>query len=148
VKLIGKLGQCLPAVAFSKFIPEHLFEEIRKNNGQTNGSFTHSLAAAARHASQIALRTLKAPPPINNVVNINFPKKTTDATQCEETIPAKIKLGSFYRPNDYGKYVFHFSEGMEIETSEHSDRAALERGNISRSVLDFTRIGKRELENL
>lgn len=137
----------LPAVAFSKRVPEHLFEDIRKNNGQTKGNFTHSLAAAAQHACHIALKTLEAPPPTNNVVNVNFPEKTTETTRCEETIPAKIRLGSFYRPNDSGNYVFHFSEGMEIEENEQSDRAALLRGHISRSILDFTRIGKRELKN-
>lgn len=137
----------LPAIAFSKRVPEHLFEDIRKNNGQTNGDFTHSLIAAAQHACHIALETLEDPPRRNNVININFPEKTTVNTSYEETIPAKVQLGSFYKPNDSGKYVFHFSEGIEIEEHEQSDRAALLRGSISRSVLDFTRIGNRELKS-
>ena len=47
----------LPAVAFSKCVPKHLFEDIRKSNGQTDGDFTYSLIAAARHACLIALRS-------------------------------------------------------------------------------------------
>lgn len=135
----------LPAVAFSKSVPNHLFEDIRKSNGQTEGDFTDSLIAAAQHACRIAIETLEDPPPQSNVVNINFPEKTGDKTPCEETIPAKVKLGSFYKPNDSGKYVFHFSGGAEVEENKHSDRAALERGSISRSILDFTQIGKRTL---
>jgi 5'-nucleotidase len=136
----------LPAVAFSKSVPNHLFEDIRENKGQTKGDFTHSLTSAAQHAARIALETLKNPPRRNNVVNINFPVKTEASTPSEETIPAKLQLGSIYKPNDSGKYVFHFSEGTEIEETENSDHAALARGSISRSLLDFTQIGKRSLE--
>lgn len=136
----------LPAVAFSKCVPEHLFENISKNNGKTEGEFTDSLVTAAQHACRIAVDTLKNPPQQNAVININFPEKTEAGTPFEETIPAKVKLGSFYKPNDSGKYVFHFSGGIEIEQSEHSDRAALARGNISRSILDFAQIGKRSLK--
>ena len=135
----------LPAIAFSKCVPEHLFESIRKSNGQTDGDFTYSLNAAAKHACRIALETLENRPQQNTVININFPGKTEDHTPYEETIPAKVKLGSFYKPNDSGKYVFHFSERTETEKNENSDRAALLRGSISRSVLDFTQIGKRSL---
>lgn len=137
----------LPAVAFSKSVPDHLFEDIRINNGRTQGDFTDSLIAAAQHACHIALETLNTPPSHFNVININFPAKTNANTLSEETIPAKVQLGSIYKQNDSGKYVFHFSGGAEIEKNKHSDVAALSRGNISRSILDFTQIGKRVLEN-
>ena len=136
----------LPAVAFSKFVPTHMFESVRKSNGQTEGDFSHSLISAAQHACRIALETIEKPSRKNAVVNVNFPEKTEDTTLCEETVPAKMALGSFYKPNDSGKYVFHFSEGVEVEENERSDRAALLRGSISRSILDFTRIGSRELK--
>ncbi len=136
----------LPAVAYSMSVPNHQFEDIRKSNGQTQGDFTRSLVSATQHACRISLETLKHPPQQNSVININFPEKTEDDTPCEETIPANIHLGSLYKANDAGKYTFHFSGGAEIEKNEHSDRSALERGSISRSVLDFKQIGKRRLE--
>ena len=136
----------LPAVAFSKSVPDHMFEDIRQNNGRTKGEFTRSLVSAAQHASRIALETLKNPPQHFSVVNINFPAETESSTPSEETIPAKVQLGSIYKPNDSGKYVFHFSGATEIGENEHSDLAALARGNISRSILDFTKIGNRTLE--
>lgn len=135
----------LPAVAYSMSIPNHLFEDIRKSNGQTEGNLTGSLASAANHARSIALETLNSTPLQNTVINVNFPENTQNDTPCEETVPAKIQLGSFYKANDAGKYVFHFSEGTEIEENEQSDISALKRGSISRSVLDFTKIGKRKL---
>ena len=137
----------LPAVAFSKCIPKHLFENIRENNGRTEGDFTASLIAAAQHACRIALDTLENPPGVNNVVNINFPIKTEASTPCEETVPARIQSGSLYKRNPSGKFVFHFFEGTTIEQNKHSDRSALERGNISRSVLNFSRIGARNTLN-
>lgn len=137
----------LPAVAYSMSVPDHEFEEIRKSNGQTKGDFAHSLIAATQHACRIALETLKDPPQQNSLININFPEKTEGNTPCEETVPANIRIGSLYKPNEAGNYVFHFSEGIEIEENEHSDRSALLRGSISRSVLDFTQIGKRTLNH-
>jgi 5'-nucleotidase len=136
----------LPAVAFSKNVPDHLFENICENNGRTQGDFTHSLISAAQHAGRIALETLKKPPQNFSIININFPAKTDNNTPAEETIPAKVKLGSIYKPNESGKYIFHFPDGPEVVENEHSDLAALARGSISRSILDFTQIGKRTLE--
>ncbi len=138
----------LPAVAFSKSVPYHLFENIRENNGRTEGDFTDSLIAATHHARQIALETLEKPPAIHNVVNINFPVKTEANTPCEETVPARTQLGSLYQKNSSGKFAFQFSEGKTIEANDHSDHSALARGSISRSVLDFSRIGIRNVETL
>ena len=133
----------LPAIAFSKCVPHHLFASIRDSNGQTEGDFSASLAAAAEHARRIALETLQTPPPSGNVVNINFPAATHIDSPTEETIPAKIHLGSLYAETSPGKYAFRYSDGAVLEPHPHSDRAALDRGSISRSVLDFARIGQR-----
>jgi 5'-nucleotidase len=133
----------LPAIAFSKCVPGHLFEGIRDSNGQTVGAFTDSLNSAARHAAEIARATLESPPKTGTVVNINFPEGTSSETLLEETFPAKIELGSLYNEVSPGKYTFRYSEGTIIEAHPQSDRAALERGSISRSQLDFSRIGRR-----
>lgn len=133
----------LPAIAFSKCVPHHLFEAIRDSKGQTTGDFTDSLASAADRARRIALDTLRTPPPPGCVVNINFPAETHASTPLEETIPAKIHLGSLYSETSPGKYAFRYSDGAILEPHDQSDRAALDRGSISRSLLDFARIGQR-----
>ena len=126
----------------------HLFDSIWKNNGRTEGPFTDSLLSSAQHACRIALETHENPPVGNKVVNVNFPDRTAARTPTEETVPAKIKLGSFYKKNDAGNYEFHFPENYHVERNKHSDQAVLERGNISIGILDFSRIGVRNAENL
>jgi 5'-nucleotidase len=133
----------LPAIAFSKCVPNHLFEQIQSAKGQTEGDFTDSLIAAANHARHIALDTLQHPPRSGTVVNINFPASTSADSPTEETVPAKIHLGSLYAETSPGKYSFRYSDGITLEPDPQSDRAALERGSISRSILDFARIGQR-----
>ena len=133
----------LPAIAYSQCVPHHLFESIQSSKGQTEGAFTDSLLAAAEHARRIALETLEHPPRTGTVVNINFPATTELDSPTEETVPAKIQLGSLYAETSPGKYSFRYSEGTTVQADPQSDREALERGSISRSILDFARIGGR-----
>ena len=134
----------LPAIAFSKCVPNHLFEGIRDANGQTEGAFSESLQTAADHACRMARELLAEPEALGRVVNVNFPGETRADTSVEATFPAKLKLGSFYREVSPGKYSFHYSDGIVLDRAPKSDRAALDRGRISRSVLDFSRMGQRE----
>ena len=131
----------LPAIAFSQCVPFADFEAIRDSKGQTKGSFAASQAAAAQHAARLTTELLAAPPPAGQVINVNFPEHTTAETLLEETVPAKVQLGSLYEPCGSGSFRFRFSEGRNIENNPRSDRAVLERGCISRSRLDFSRIG-------
>ena len=132
----------LPAIAFSKSIPNHLFKSIQKNKGKTEGDFRDSLIAASRHANSIALEMLKKNSRYGTVLNVNFPVDTRDDTPYEETVPAAVKMGSLYTETSPGKYVFHYNEGIVTESNVQTDRAALENGTISLSVLDFTCFGK------
>lgn len=132
----------LPSIAFSKCIPEHLFESIRQSKGQTVGNFAYSLKNAATHACKLSLQLLNAPESIGNVVNINFPTETRADSPIEETFPAPLQLGSLYRETAPGKYRFTYSEGHLYNPHPNSDRVTLQRGSISRSVLDFSRIGR------
>jgi len=133
----------LPAIAFSKCVPGHLFERIRDSKGQTEGDFTRSLNVAASHACRIALNTLQDPPVTGRVLNVNFPPQTLADSPIEETFPAKVRLGSLYSESGPSKYRFRYSEGTLVEKHAQTDRAVLERGGISRSLLDFSRIGLR-----
>ncbi len=133
----------LPAVAFSQCVPNHMFKAIRDSNGQTDGHFSNSLQAAAQHAARITLETYQSPPPAGTLLNVNFPEHTAPTTPCEETFPAKITLGSLYKETSPGKFNFHFSEGTIVEPHPQTDRAALARGAISRSLLNFSKMGLR-----
>ena len=133
----------LPAMACSKCIPGHLFEDIRSANGQTSGEFSRSLLCAADHSRRLALELLASPVAPGNVINVNFPAETTPDSPVEATFPSPLRLGSLYREDRPGKYRFQYSDGEIPDSHPQHDRIALERGSISRSVLDFSRIGIR-----
>jgi 5'-nucleotidase len=134
----------IPAVAFSQCVPGSLFESVSKNRGKTEGDFTDSLEAASNHAAEIACKTLAAADTYRGkVLNINFPPSTTEATLIVDTFPAKLKLGSLFAETSPGKYAFRYSEGTVADSHPESDRIALQNGQISRSLLDFSRIGTR-----
>ena len=42
-----------------------------------------------------------------------------------------------------GKFTFRYSDGFVSDPDPYTDRAVLESGRISRSLLDFSQIGKR-----
>lgn len=135
----------LPAMAFSKCVPVHLFDQIRGSKGQTGSDFTTSLKAAAAHAARMAVETLEdATAHVGCVINVNFPPETSARTAVVETFPAKLQLGGLFAESSPGKYSFRYSDGTVLEPHPKSDRAVLESGRISRSVLDFSRIGKRD----
>ena len=130
----------LPAIAFSKYVPIELFNDIHSANGRTDGIFAKSLECAGQRALQITNKIIMHPPSNGKVVNINFPYKTYHDSKIEMTIPAKIYLGNLYKKTSPGKFTFHYSEGAIIDSNYQTDRAALERGSISQSLLDFSKI--------
>ena len=134
----------LPALAFSKCVPKHLYESVRESGGQTEGDYAASLAAAADHARRMTLDALAAPPPPGNVLNINFPAHTTPQTGVAATRPARVRLGSLYEETAPGRFAFRYTDGMTLEPDPDSDRSALENGRISRTLLDLSRIGRAE----
>tara|TARA_Y200000002_G_scaffold383008_1_gene402569 strand:+ start:48149 stop:48877 length:729 start_codon:yes stop_codon:yes gene_type:complete len=129
-----------PAIAFSKYVPIELFNDIQAANGRTEGMFAKSLKCAGQRALELTNQILKHPPKSGKVVNINFPYETRDDSPIEMTTPAKIRLGSFYKKSSPGRYSFHYSEGTITDSHNQTDRAALERGSISQSLLDFSQI--------
>jgi hypothetical protein len=78
------------------------------------------------------------------VVNVNFPVETDLDTPIIDTFPAKLKLGSLFAESSPGKFTFRYSDGFVSDPDPSTDRAVLESGRISRGLLDFSRIGKRD----
>jgi 5'-nucleotidase len=132
----------LPAIAFSQCVPNHLFNQIRDAKGQAGNEFTRALQAAATHAAQMATEAVTTAPHLGSVINVNFPAGTTADTSIVETFPAKLQLGSLFTQTAPGKYTFQYSDGTILEPHPNSDRTALDNGHISRSILDFSRIGQ------
>ena len=134
----------LPAMAFSKCVPNHLFEKIRDAKWQADGDFNASLKAAAAHAARMAVETLASPEKhLGVVVNVNFPVETDADTPIIDTFPAKLQLGSLFTESSPGKFTFCYSDGFVTDSDPNTDRAVLESGRTSRILLDFSRMRKR-----
>ena len=136
----------LPAMAFSKCIPKEQFEVISKSKRLVDPDLDSSLKAAAEHAALMALETLHDSSHLGSVVNINFPSQTSAQSEIVDTVPAKLRLGGLFAETTPGKFTFRYSDGVEIDSNVITDRSALSNGRISRSILDFTRIGKPNVE--
>jgi 5'-nucleotidase len=132
----------LPAIAFSMCLPNEAFLQIARSKGHKIGSFAPSLQHACQHAVNIATQTLQAPPQSGCLRNINFPIDTKPNSKIVATVPAKVFMGSFYQPCGDNQYQFTFTPGKDTEVNSHTDRSALERGEISDSLLDLSRIGR------
>ena len=132
----------LPAIAFSKCVPSSIFMEVSHSKGQTSGLFSDSLEAAAQAAARMSLDALRRPPPPGTVLNINFPPETVAATRVVDTRPAKVELGSLFEESSPGKFRFRYHDGMRVQDAVDSDRKALDAGHISRSLLDFFKVGQ------
>ena len=131
----------LPAMAFSKCIPRQQFERISKSKGLVDPDLDSSLKAAAAHAALMALEALQDTRHIGSVINVNFPSQTSAQSKILDTVPAKLRLGALFEETSPGKFTFQYSDGIEIDPTAKSDRSALSCGHISRSILDFSRIG-------
>lgn len=133
----------IPAIAFSKCVPNAVFDSIRDAHGKADAQITESLKASAAHASKMAMDTLAdREKTIGSVINVNFPAETGLKTPIVDTFPAKLRLGSLFAETSPGKYAFRYSDGVVVDPHPSSDRSVLLDGKISRSVLNFSRIGK------
>ena len=132
----------LPAMAFSKCIPRDQFERISEAKGLTNSDLDSSLTACAAHAARMALETLHDKSSLGSVINVNFPSQTSAQSEIVDTVPAKLRLGGLFAETSPNKFTFRYSDGIEIDSNTKTDRSALSSGYISRSILDFSRIGK------
>ena len=132
----------LPAMAFSKCIPRDQFERISEAKGLTSSDLDASLTACAAHAARMALETLHDTSHLGSVININFPSQTSAQSEIVDTVPAKLRLGGLFAETSPNKFTFRYSDGTEIDSNAKTDRSVLSNGYISRSILDFSRIGK------
>jgi 5'-nucleotidase len=131
----------LPAIAFSQCVPKTIFAEISERKGEGSPEYAELIRASAEHARRIALAHLGEPSAPGTVLNVNFPAHTNKDTPIENTLPAKIRLGSLFHEVSPGAYRFRYTDGSFREDNAQSDRAALERGSISLSLLDMSKIG-------
>ena len=136
----------LPAIAFSQDLTFEMFDQLKATSAPLPGEVTETLRHSAAHAAEIIPRLVAAAKPRNFTVhNINFPYPCHAKTEVVHTVPARVIVPGIFGPqSDDGahRFVFTLGEPVDPPGGPLTDRAALEAGCISHSILDYTKLGR------
>lgn len=130
----------LPAFAISQEVDAEVFEAVSSSKGCLPPTAGGQLIRHAEHAADwISARLQSADPhPPACVYNLNYPAHPRLPLGVEETVPALLSGTSLFHQAEPGRFSFRFYAGDCLETGSRTDRAALQDGTVSLSVLNFS----------
>jgi len=134
----------LPAVAFSLDANEAVYRSLKAHGGEPDAALSETLKNAARHAARLTAELLPATPRESFTVhNINFPNPCRADAPLRRTVPALLCApGQFTKADEDGAHQFKWISGRDVSPeSPPTDFATLAAGEISHSILDYTRLG-------
>jgi len=134
----------LPAVALSQSLSVEMYDGLKAKGGRPDPGLLSLLRASARHGAQIAPALAAHTPALSFIVhNLNFPFPCTAQSQVRRTVPARVMFPGLFSPQaEDGTHSFVFKIGEDTSPQAPlTDRAALEAGFISHTVLDFSKLG-------
>lgn len=136
-------GQRIPAVAASQAVPNDLYDEVKARPAEVPPALAPTLAASARRTLAEARAWMaSAPRDRTAALNLNFPAPMDDQVALVETFPAELAVGPLFREVRPGVFNFAYPDAFGGDFPEGSDRWAVERGLASRSVLDYSVLGR------
>jgi 5'-nucleotidase len=134
----------LPGVALSQNIATDVFERLKGGGGVPDPVLLGILRCSAALAARIAPELAAATPPRSFMVhNLNFPCPCGPSTEVRRTVPARVLLPDLFSARGADgahRLVFRYGTDTSPETPL-TDRAAIQCGYVSHSVLDFSRLG-------
>jgi 5'-nucleotidase len=134
----------IPGISLSQCLPPSVYDGIKDAGDRSAPALIEQLKISAAHAAALAPDLASRTPPRSFVVhNVNFPYPCASGSQLRRTVPARTILPGLFSPRDADgthKLVFWTGEDLSPE-SPMTDRAALDAGFISHTVLDFTKLG-------
>ncbi|MFN7340922.1 MAG: 5'/3'-nucleotidase SurE [Opitutia bacterium] len=130
----------IPAAACSLDLSPEVFEQVRHAKETCPPELEPHLRAACAHAVAFARTLVGAETPGLTVHNLNYPSDTTSRTPVERTVPAHLRFGALFARDTHG-FTFRWNDGAELSGRTDTDVAAIERGSISHTVIDFSRLG-------
>ena len=134
----------LPAVALSQDLTSEAYAAIKSPASEPAAPVLASLRVAAAHATRLVPGLVAATAPQSFVVHsLNFPFPCRADAAVKRTVPARIITSGLFSPAaDDGTHRFVFQSGTDVSPPGlFTDRAALDAGDISHTVLDYTRLG-------
>lgn len=136
----------LPAVALSQDLTFEVFEKINAPGAPAVPEVAETLQHSTAHAARMIPKLVRATKPRSFVVhNLNFPFPCRPESEVRRTMPARVVVPKIFSPQaDDGTHRFVFTLGEQVDPpgSPLTDRAALAAGQISHTVLDYTKIGQ------
>jgi len=133
-----------PSLAFSQDLSPALFERLRAADGQPDPELLATLQISAARAAALVPPLANFRPARSFVVhNVNFPIPCHPDTPLVQTVPAHVIVPGLFSPAaDDGTHRFVFRLGDDCSPpSPLTDRAAIEAGQISHTVLDYRVLG-------
>jgi len=134
----------LPAIAVSQDLTVAAYEHLKNCGGMPDAGLLASLRASAARVAQLAPELVaQTPPRAFTVHNLNCPFPCRPDTPVHRTVPARTILPRLFGPqaaDGTHPFVFHFGENLSPAVPL-TDRAALDAGGISHTVLDYSRLG-------
>jgi 5'-nucleotidase len=134
----------IPGIALSQNLSEPVYDSVKCAGGVPDAALLAQLAVTAAHAARIAPALAAQTPALSFIVhNLNFPFPCGAGAQVRHTVPARIALPGLFSPkaaDGTHRLVFRLGEDHSPE-APLTDRAALDAGHISHTVLDYSRLG-------
>ena len=134
----------LPAVALSQSLSVAMYDDLKARGGSPEPGLLSLLRSSARHGARIAPALAARTPELSFIVhNLNFPFPCTEDSEVRRTVPARVMFPGLFSPQAQdGTHSFVFKIGKDTSPEAPlTDRAALEAGFISHTVLDFSKLG-------
>jgi 5'-nucleotidase len=134
----------LPAVALSQNLSVEMYEKLKAERGRPDAGLLALIRASSAHAARIAPALAAQTPPQSFIVhNLNFPYPCAAQAEVRRTVPARVMFPGLFSPQAAdGTHSFVFRIGRDTSPEAPlTDRAALEAGFISHTILDFAKLG-------
>jgi 5'-nucleotidase len=135
----------LPGLAFSQDLSVEVYTDLKDRGGQPDDTLRATLKISAIHAARLVGELVAATPPASFIAhNINFPYPCRPDSDCRRTVPARMIIPGLFGPaQDDGTHRFVFHLGQDLSPAEPlTDHAALARGFISHTILDYKLLGR------
>ncbi len=135
----------LPAVAFSQDLTADIYDRLKAAGDVPDSALHAILKISAAHAARLTPQLAAATPARSFIVhNVNFPLPSRPETAVVRTVPARVVVPGLFSPaDDDGTHRLIFRLGDDLSPPEPlTDRAALAKGLISHTVLDYKQLGQ------
>jgi 5'-nucleotidase len=134
----------MPGIALSQSLSIEDYEKLKLEGGQPEPELRAILRLSAGHAARIA-PSLAAETPAQSFIvhNVNFPYPCGADAQVRRTVPARVMIPGLFSPQaEDGTHRLVFKLGQDLSPEGPlTDRAALDAGFISHTILDFSKLG-------